>query len=280
MATTKKKVSTIKVLFYFSIVGFIVTVIFPFIWQFLMSIKPASEMYSMPVDWIPGKIILKRYVTIFTGRPFGRYLLNSLIVATGTTTFCLLVGSFAAYALARLEFTGKGPILALVLALSMFPPVAIVSPLYLMLKNVGLLNNYLGLILPYTTFAMPMTIWILTSFFRTIPFGLEEAAKIDGATPLQAFWKIIVPLAAPGTFTAAILIFIFAWNEYLFALTFMTSSLMKTVPVGLTMFPGQHRMPWGDIAAATVVVTVPLIIMVLFFQRRIISGLTAGAVKG
>lgn len=269
-----------RVLFYLAILGLIVVIIFPFIYEFLMSVKPESEMYMMPIKWMPGSIVLKRYITIFTGRPFGRYIFNSLIVATVTTTFCLLVGSFAAYALARLNFKGKNLILALILTLSMFPPVAIVSPLYLMLKNIGLLNNYLGLVFPYTTFAMPMTVWILTSFFRTIPVGLEEAARIDGATPLQAFWKVIVPLAAPGTFTAAILVFIFAWNEYLFALTFMSNNLMKTVTVGLTMFPGQHQMPWGDIAAATIVVTVPLIIMVLIFQRRIISGLTSGAVKG
>ncbi len=280
MLKEKKQVSLARIFFYLFVIAFILVIAFPFFWQALMSIKPKSELYSMPVKWLPSKTVFHRYLDIFTQRPFGRYILNSIVVCTGTTLFSLLVGSFAAYSLARLEFKGKAPILALVLALSMFPPVAIVSPLYLMLQNLGWLNEYIGLIFPYTTFTMPMTIWILTSFFRTIPFGLEEAAKIDGATPVQAFWKVILPLAAPGTFTAAILVFIMSWNEYLFALTFMPSDKMKTVPVGITMFQGQYEMPWGEIAAATVVVTIPLIILVLIFQRRIISGLTSGAIKG
>jgi multiple sugar transport system permease protein len=207
-------------------------------------------------------------------------LKNSFIVASSTTLFSLFVSSFAAYALARLKFKGKAIILSLVLSVSMFPGIAIVSPLFIFLKNVNLLNSYLGLILTYTTFAIPLSLWILTSFFKEIPFELEESAKVDGATPMQAFLKIIMPLATPGMFTTAILTFIAAWNEFLFALVFNTQDSMRTVPVGIAMFPGEHDLPWGDIAAASVVVTVPLIIMVLLFQKRIISGLTAGAVKG
>jgi multiple sugar transport system permease protein len=170
--------------------------------------------------------------------------------------------------------------LGLVLTVSMFPSIAILSPLFIILKKLALLNTYTGLILPYTTFGLPMAIWILTSFFRDIPGELEESAYIDGCSRIQSFVKVIVPLAAPGVFTTAILIFIHAWNEFLFALSFMSKDTMRTVPVAIAMFPGEHDLPWGDIAAASVVVTVPLIIMVLVFQRRIIAGLTAGGVKG
>jgi multiple sugar transport system permease protein len=207
-------------------------------------------------------------------------LKNSLIVSAATTLFSLAIGSFAAYALARLRFSGKKIILALILSVSMFPHIATLSPMFLFLREMKLLNTYTGLVLPYTTFAMPLTIWILTSFFKEIPKDLEEAAIVDGSSHFGAFFKITLPLAAPGMFTTAILVFIAAWNEFLYALSFMAKDSMRTVPVAIAMFPGEHDLPWGDIAAATIVVTVPLIIMVLIFQRRIIAGLTAGGVKG
>ncbi|MCC3145605.1 carbohydrate ABC transporter permease [Halanaerobium sp. Z-7514] len=245
-----------------------------------MSIKPDSELYSIPIKWIPSSISFQRYVNILTTTSLPTYIKNSLIVATTTTLICIIIGSMAAYSLARLDIRGKKIILSLVLAISMFPAISIVSPLFLILRDFGLLNSYLGLIIPYTTFALPLTIFILTSFFRTIPFELEEAARVDGATYFQAFIKIILPLVTPGMFTTAILVFIRSWNEYLFALTFNMSDSMRTVPVGLTMFQGEFAVPWGDISAATIIVTIPLIIGVLIFQRRIISGLTAGSVKG
>lgn len=269
-----------QILFYIFLVVFLVFIIFPFIWQFITSFKTPQELFSIPPKWIPSKIYTGYYINVFIKRPFLTYLKNSFIVASVTTIFSLFVSSFAAYALARLKFKGKGIILSLVLSVSMFPGIAIVSPLFLFLKNINLLNSYFGLILTYTTFAIPLSLWILTSFFKEIPYELEESAKVDGATPMQAFLRIIMPLATPGMFTAAILTFIAAWNEFLFALVFNTQDLMRTVPVGIAMFPGEHDLPWGDIAAASVVVTVPLIIMVLIFQKRIISGLTAGAVKG
>jgi multiple sugar transport system permease protein len=179
-----------------------------------------------------------------------------------------------------LRFRGKKIILALVLSVSMFPHIATLSPMFLFLREMKLLNTYTGLVLPYTTFALPLTIWTLTSFFKELPKELEEAAIIDGCSHFKAFWKVTVPLAAPGMFTTAILVFIAAWNEFLYALSFMTEDHMRTVPPGIAMFPGEHDLPWGDIAAATVVVTVPLIILVLICQRRIIAGLTAGGVKG
>jgi len=162
----------------------------------------------------------------------------------------------------------------------MFPPIAVVSPLFLVMKALHLLNTYAALIIPYTAFGLPLTIWTLTGFFRELPLDLEESARVDGCTRLQTFFKIIIPLAAPGVFTCAILVFIFAWNEFMFALLFMTRNAMKTVPVGITMYPGQYDLPWGTIFAAATVVTLPLVVLVFFFQRRIIAGLTAGAVKG
>jgi multiple sugar transport system permease protein len=174
----------------------------------------------------------------------------------------------------------KGFILITILSVSMFPPIATVSPLFLIIRSMGLRDTYLALIFPYATFALPLSIWILTNFFREIPDELNEAAVIDGCTPFQTFRRIFLPLAAPGVFTAAILIFIFAWNEFLLALTFTATEKSRTIPVGIALFPGLHEIPWAEIAAASIIVTVPLILIVLIFQRRILAGLTAGAVKG
>ncbi|TZE82305.1 carbohydrate ABC transporter permease [Calorimonas adulescens] len=275
-----KRVSISGIMFYIMVITVMVLILFPFIWQILTSIKSESELWSIPPVWIPKKINLDHYYSVFIKRPFLTYIKNSFIVALSTTVFSVFVASFAAYALARLRFKGKNIILSLVLAVSMFPGIAIVSPLYIFMMNIHLLNTYIGLIIPYTTFTLPLAIWNLTTFFKEIPFELEESARVDGATYMQTFIRIIFPLAAPGVFTTAILSFISAWNEFLFALVFNTKDAMRTVPVAIAMFPGEHELPWGDMAAASVVVTIPLIIMVLIFQRRIISGLTAGAIKG
>lgn len=275
-----RRVNISGILFYGLVISVLILILFPFVWQVLTSVKSERELWSIPPVWIPRNINLDYYYSVFIERPFLRYIMNSLIVAGLTTIFSVFVASLAAYALARLHFKGKNIILSLVLAVSMFPGIAIVSPLYIFMMNVHLLNTYIGLIIPYTTFTLPLAIWNLTTFFREIPFELEESARVDGATYMQTFTRIIFPLAAPGVFTTAILSFISAWNEFLFALTFNTRDAMRTVPVAIAMFPGEHELPWGDMAAASVVVTIPLIIMVLIFQRRIISGLTAGAVKG
>jgi multiple sugar transport system permease protein len=268
-----------KVLFYLVTGIIVVWCVSPFLWQIITSLKPGRELTTLP-PILPTEPTVENYVRVFTGRPFERYIINSLIVATCTTSFCLFVGSFAAYALGRLKMKGKTIILFLILTVSMFPGIAIVSPLFLILSKLKWINTYPALIFPYTTFAMPLTLWILTSYFREIPIELEEAAKIDGCSPLGAFMRIIVPLAAPGMFTTAILVFIFAWNEFLFALTFTRSIKCQTIPVGIAMLPVMYHVPWGSIAAASVIVTIPLIILVFVFQRRIIQGLTAGAVKG
>ena len=269
-----------KVVFYIFLVVFLTCVLFPFVWEILTSVKPSKELWATPPKWIPSGIYLGYYVSVFFKRNFGLYLKNSFIIASCTTALSVAITCFAAYALARLKFKGKRIILSLVLSVSMFPGIAIISPLFLLMRNLHLLNSYGGLILTYLTFTMPLSMWNLNAYFKQIPFELEESAKVDGATPVQAFVKIILPLATPGMFTVAILTFIASWNEFLYSLVFNNSDKMRTVPVGIAMFPGEYEMPWGDISAAAVVVTVPLIIMVLIFQKRIISGLTSGAVKG
>lgn len=266
--------------FYIFLVVFVFVVMFPFLWMLISSIKPLSELFGegafRPFTTEPT---LKNYMSVFINYPFVHYLWNSTVVAVITTVYTVFVASFAAYAVARLNFRGKPIILGVVLSVSMFPQIATISPIYIFLKDFGLTNSYLGLIIPYTTFTLPLSIWILVTFFRKIPFDLEEAAKIDGASLWQTYWRIILPLAVPGIFTTAILVFIAAWNEFLFALTINTEQAYKTVPVGIAMFQGQYTIPWGEISAATVIVTVPLVIMVLVFQRRIVSGLTSGSVK-
>ncbi|KHD84620.1 carbohydrate ABC transporter permease [Heyndrickxia ginsengihumi] len=267
-------------LFYILLIIFVFVVMFPFLWILCASLKPAIELFgSNAFTPFTKHPTIENYVSVFTNYPFLRYLWNSFVVSTITTLYTVFIASFAAYAIARLEFKGKTFILGLVLSVTMFPQIATLSPIYIFLKNLGLTNSYLGLIIPYTTITLPLSIWILVTFFRKIPLELEEAAKMDGASIIQTYFRIIFPLAAPGIFTTSILVFIAAWNEFLFALTINTEEKFKTVPVGIAMFQGQFTIPWGEIAAATVIVTVPLVILVLIFQRRIVSGLTSGSVK-
>jgi multiple sugar transport system permease protein len=267
-------------LFYVFLIGFLFVVMFPFLWQLLASLKPPGELFGANAfNVIIQDPTSDNYNRVFTQRPFGTYLWNSFAVASLTTLYALIISIFAGYAIAWLNFRGKTIILGIVLAVSMFPQIATISPIFLFLQSVGLTNSWLGLIIPYTTFALPLAIWNLTIFFRKLPLDLAEAAKMDGATIMQTMFKVFLPLALPGVFTTAILVFIAAWNEFLFALTINTQESMKTVPVGIAMFQGQYTLPWGEISAASIVVTVPLVIMVLIFQRRIVSGLTSGAVK-
>lgn len=276
-----KKTSHIirQVLFYGFVIFFVGLIVLPFIWQFLTSIKPMSEISAIPAKWIPSEINIQFYFNVFEKHPFARYLLNSFIVAVTTTFLSILIGASAAYALARLRFKGKKIILMAILSISMFPTIATLSPIYLLLKQFRLLNTYAGLVIPYITFALPLSIWLLTNFFSQLPKGFEEAAAIDGCSRAGIFFRIMLPLIKPAIFSVALIVFINAWNEYIYALTFMTNDLMRTVPVGIAMFPSNYEMPWGDMAAGSVIVTVPLIIMVLIFQKKIIAGLTAGGVK-
>ena len=253
--------------------------LFPFYWAIVASLTPDAALFRDPSLW-PQHIIGDHYRALFVDRDFITPIRNSLIVAGTTTIFCLCVGTLAAYALARLEFKGKAAIMAFILAVTMFPQISIVSPLYLLLRSLHLIDTYPGLIMPYMTFAMPLTVWVLTGSIRQIPKDLEEAAHVDGASRRQSFTKILLPLAVPSLATTGILTFIYCWNEFLFALSFTLGPERQTVPVAIALFRGQYQVPWGEILAAAVVATAPVAALVLFFQRRIVQGLTAGAVKG
>ena len=252
---------------------------FPFYWGIVASLTPEAALFREPSLW-PTHIILDHYRALFDERDFWIPIRNSIVVAGTTTLLCLAVGSLAAYALARLEFRGKTGILSLILAVTMFPQISIVSPLYLLLRALRLIDTYPGLILPYLTFAMPLAVWLLVGFFRQLPFDLEEAALVDGASRWQSFTRVILPVSVPALATTAILTFIYCWNEFLFALSFTLGPERQTVPVAIALFRGQYQVPWGQILAAAVVATVPVAAMVLLAQRRIVQGLTAGAVKG
>jgi multiple sugar transport system permease protein len=249
----------------------------PFGWLALTSLKPDAELTRAA---LPTALTLDHYRNVLGSRDFGRFLWNSLLVAGSTTVLAISLASLAAFALAKMEFPGRTALLGTALAVSMFPPIATVSPLYLIVRGLGLRDSLPGLVLPYTTFALPLGLWILTSFLRELPDELYRAARMDGCTPFQAFRRVLFPLAAPGVATTAILVFIAAWNEFLFALTFTSSPDKRTVPVALSLFAAEHKDPWGEIAAASVIATLPLVAVTLFFQRRVIAGLTQGAVKG
>jgi multiple sugar transport system permease protein len=254
--------------------------LFPVFWIVMLSLKAPSTIADGRL--IPSKWSFENYKGIFKQAVFTDALRNSIGIALIATVIAVVLASMAAYALARLDFPGKTLILTMALAIAMFPPISIVGPLYNMWRNLGLFDTWPGLIIPYLTFALPLAIYTLTAFFREIPWELEQAAQVDGATPFQAFRKIIVPLAAPGVATTAILVFIFCWNDFVFAVSLTSTSAAQTVPAALSQFSGvsQFTAPYGSIAAAAVIVTIPIIILVLFFQRRIVAGLTAGAVKG
>jgi multiple sugar transport system permease protein len=268
------------VLFYVFLVIFVLVSVFPLIWIFKMSIVTKSELFASPPTILPHTPTSESYATIFGDPAFQQALVNSTIISATTTVICLFFGSITAYAIARLRFRFKGTVMTLILAISFFPAVAIIAPLFIQFAQVGLIDTYASVIITDTVFALPLTIWLLVAFFRELPVDLEDAAKVDGATTMQAFRKVIVPLAAPGVFTTAILTFIFAWNEFLFANTFLLDQSTQPVTVVIPNFATVYTVDYGAQAAAAVVVTVPLVILVLIFQRRIVSGLTAGAVKG
>jgi multiple sugar transport system permease protein len=252
----------------------------PVVWITSLSLKKPEEIGDG--RFIPKSFSLDNYDSIFSTDTFNAALVNSLGIAGIATLVSIVLAAMAAYALARLDFAGKALILSGALAVAMFPAISIVGPLFDMWRSIGLFDTWPGLIIPYMTFTLPLAIYTLSAFFREIPWELEQAAQVDGATPFQAFRKVIVPLAAPGVFTSAILVFIFAWNDFIFANTLTSTDDARTVPAALAFFTGgsQFEDPTGSISAAAVVVTVPIIIMVLIFQRRIVAGLTAGAVKG
>jgi multiple sugar transport system permease protein len=252
----------------------------PVVWILSLSLKDQSVIGDG--KFLPSKWSFENYTKIFEDDQFLRALRNSVGIAVISTAIAVVLAAMAAYALARLDFPGKRLILTAALAIAMFPQISIIGPLFDIWRTAGLYDTWQGLIIPYMTFTLPLAIYTLSAFFREIPWELEQAAQVDGATPFQAFRKVIVPLAAPGVFTTAILVFIFAWNDFLFAISLTSTEHSRTVPAAIAFFTGdtQFSVPVGSIAAAAVVVTIPVIIMVLIFQRRIVAGLTAGAVKG
>jgi multiple sugar transport system permease protein len=264
-------------------IGILVVVLYaliPVVWIASLSVKPVDKLTDR--KFFSGEISFDNYESIFKDDTFLAALVNSIGIALIATLISIFLAAMAAYALSRLDFAGKTVILSGALAVAMFPPISIVGSLFDMWRSIGLYDTWAGLIIPYMTFTLPLAIYTLSAFFREIPWELEQAAQVDGATPFQAFRKVIVPLAAPGVFTAAILVFIFAWNDFIFANTLTSTDNARTVPAALAFFTGgsQFEQPIGAISAAAVVVTVPIIVMVLIFQRRIVAGLTAGAVKG
>ena len=265
---------------YAAAAGVVIFCLFPFYWLVNISLKTGADLSS--ADVLPPNPSLDNYTSIFENDDFVRSLANSAIVSLTTTFLGVIVGSFCAYALARLKMNFKFLLLGIVLSISTFPQIAIAAPLFRLWSDIGLYNTLIGLVIPYLTFALPLSIYILVSFFREIPRDLEEAALVDGATNFQAFRKVIVPLAAPGLATTAILAFIAAWNEFLLALTLTSSREARTTPVAISQFTGssQFEVPFGTQSAAAIVISIPLILLVLLFQKRIVAGLTAGAVKG
>ncbi|MEV6903630.1 carbohydrate ABC transporter permease [Amycolatopsis sp. NPDC051372] len=252
----------------------------PVLWIISLSFKTKDTLNDG--SFWPQQWTLKNYADIFQTSEFLRALVNSIGIAVISTVIAVVLGTMAAYAIARLEFPGKQLLVGLSLLIAMFPQVSLVTPLFNIERNLGLFDTWTGLILPYITFALPLSIYTLSAFFREIPWELEKAAKMDGATPAQAFRKVIAPLAAPGVFTTAILVFIFCWNDFLFAISLTSTTASRTVPAALSFFTGssQFEDPTGQVSAAAVVITIPIILFVLFFQRRIVAGLTSGAVKG
>ncbi|MCL7489296.1 MAG: carbohydrate ABC transporter permease [Desulfobulbaceae bacterium] len=258
----------------------IVYAIIPVVWIISLSFKRNVDLSDN--RFFPQRITLENYYAIFQDAQFPAALYNSLAIGLISTALAVILATFAAYAIVRLRFPGKNLVLASSLAIAMFPPISIIGPLFNMWRTIGLFDTWAGLILPYMTLTLPLAIWTLSAFFREVPWDLEKAARVDGATPFQAFRLVIVPLAAPGIFTAAILVFIFAWNDFLFAISLTSTNNARTVPAAIAFFTGSSRFeqPTGSIAAASVVVTAPMIALVLLFQKRIVAGLTAGAVKG
>jgi ABC-type glycerol-3-phosphate transport system permease component len=251
----------------------------PLYWMLVASFGPETSLFESP-SLLPRAVVLDHYRALFEQREFWIPIRNSIVVAGMTTLLAVAVGAPCAYAIARLRFRGKAVILAGVLAVSMFPQVSIVSPLFLVLRAAGLINTFPGLVIPYLTFAMPLSVWLLVGFFRQLPLEIEEAAMMDGASRLRAFWSVVVPLARPGLTTTAILTFLYCWNEFLFALSFTLGPERHTVPVAIALFRGQYQVAWGQVLAGAVVATIPVALLVLVAERRIVAGLTAGAVKG
>jgi multiple sugar transport system permease protein len=256
--------------------------LFPVWWIVALSFKAPAEIGTDGGSLWPREWTIQNYAGIFRTSEFTRALLNSVGIAAISTAIAVVLATMAAYAIARLRFPGKRLLIGMSLLVAMFPQISLVSPLFDIERRLGIFDSWIGLIVPYMTFSLPLGIYTLSAFFREIPWELEKAAMMDGATQFQAFRRVIAPLAAPGIFTTAILVFIFCWNDFLFAISLTSTTRARTVPAAIAFFTGssQFEQPIGSVAAAAVVITVPVVLFVLLFQRRIVSGLTSGAVKG
>lgn len=269
------------VLLYLASAIVVILSLYPFVYAVSTSLKTGNALFT--AELFPSNADLRNYRALFEGvQPFGKSLLNSIAVSFLTVAFAMLMGITAAYALGRIRFKGKGLLLVSLLGVSMFPQVAVLSGMFELIQSLGLYNKVLGLVLPYTIFTLPFTVWILTTFMRELPGELEEAAIMDGCGPLRIIFQVFMPLLWPALVSTGLLAFIGAWNEFMFALTFVVSDTERTVPVAISLIAGAtaFEIPWGTIMAGSVIVTVPLLLLVFFFQKRIVSGLTAGAVKG
>ena len=276
--TAQKILSTVG--FYFLVLVIVVFAVFPFYYAIVTSFATGTELFK--VHYWPSNFSLANYEAVLGGANFLRSILNSVFIATTTVVFALFLAVTASYALARVRFRGRGLLLMMILAVSMFPQIAVLAGLFELIRFLGIFNTPYAMILSYVIFTLPFTVWVLTTFMRDLPVEIEEAAIVDGATPWIIITKVFLPLLWPALVTTGLLAFIGAWNEFLFALTFTSSETTRTVPVAIGLLSGasQQEIPWGPIMAASVIVTVPLIILVLIFQRKIVAGLTAGGVKG
>ncbi len=284
--SVNKPSPVMRIAFFALLAVILLYIAFPFYWAFRSAIMPDADLFATPLQYWPSHPTLGNFSKVLGDGQFQRALINSTIVAVSVTLIALVIGAMASYALGRFQFRGRQSILYLILSMTMFPQVAVLGSLYNIVVQFGLFDHLGALVLTYMIFTLPFTVWVLTSFFRGMPRELEEAAYIDGASPFQTFYKVMLPLVAPGLVTTGLLAFIAAWNEFLYALTFMQSPDERTVPLAIfdftpaTAVGGSFQTPWGQIMAATVVVTIPLVVLTLIFQRRILAGLTAGAVKG
>jgi trehalose/maltose transport system permease protein len=269
-----------RALFYLLVAAIVVYTVFPFYWAIVSSLKAGSSLFQ--VDFFPPDPAWDNYLAVFREQPFGRNILNSVIVSVSVVAVSLFLAVTASYALGRVQFRGRTTLLLVILGVSMFPQVAVLSGMFELIRWLDLYNNLMGLTLSYLIFTLPFTVWVLTTFMRELPKELEEAAVVDGASPWVIITRVFLPLMGPALATTGLLAFIAAWNEFLFALTFTLTNEMRTVPVAIALITGtsQFELPWGRIMAASIIVTVPLIVLVMIFQRKIVSGLTAGAVKG
>ncbi|MDP9729036.1 MULTISPECIES: carbohydrate ABC transporter permease [Alicyclobacillus] len=265
---------------YVVLILFLVAILLPFYWMLVTSVKPDLEISAYPPTLFPHHWTFIHYATAFQQDNFGIYIRNSVIVAICSTFIVLALASMAGFAVARLPIPGKKTVLIALLIISVFPEIAVIAPLYVLLRDVNWLNSYQALIIPYSAFNMPFAVWILRNYFLEVPGALFEAAKMDGASVFQTFYRIFLPLTRPGLFAAAVFTFVASWTEFFMALVFNSSDTMRTIPVGIALFSGQYSEPYGTIFAGSVVSILPIVILVIIFRKWIVSGLTAGAVKG